>query len=246
MYRAVAFAAMRRGIDPDDAEPVAELARDMRPDASATPVIVDGVDATIEIRSPEVTRAVSTVAANPDVRTELVRRQREWAAAHGGGVVEGRDIGTVVFPDAELKVYLTADDGERASRRSKEMLDLHYDQVAADIARRDHIDSTRPGVAAERGRRRRPHRHHRARHRRGGRRGALALGSAAEPAALAECPDSQAQPGLVRVRPGGGRGGLPDLLAGRDPGPGTRPARRRLTSSPRCTAPTSTPCWPGA
>jgi cytidylate kinase len=83
------------------------------------------------------------VAANPEVRHELVQRQREWAEAHGGGVIEGRDIGTVVFPDAELKVYLTADDGERASRRSKEMLDLHYDQVAADIARRDHFDSTR-------------------------------------------------------------------------------------------------------
>ena len=99
MYRAVAFAAMRRGIDPDDAGPVAELAREHR-SRGGDKVIVDGVDATIEIRSPEVTRAVSTVAANPAVRRELVVRQREWAAAHGGGVVEGRDIGTVVFPDA--------------------------------------------------------------------------------------------------------------------------------------------------
>jgi CMP/dCMP kinase len=106
--------------------------------------VVDGVDATIEIRGPEVTRAVSTVAANPAVREALVVRQREWVAEHGGGVVEGRDIGTVVFPSAALKLYLTADDSERASRRSKEMLDLHYDQVAADIARRDHVDSTRP------------------------------------------------------------------------------------------------------
>ncbi|MGH9095769.1 MAG: (d)CMP kinase, partial [Acidimicrobiales bacterium] len=106
-------------------------------------VLVDGVDATIEIRSPEVTRAVSAVAANPDVRRELVTRQQEWAASHGGGVIEGRDIGTVVFPDADVKVYLTADDSERASRRSKEMLDMRYDQVAADIARRDHVDSTR-------------------------------------------------------------------------------------------------------
>jgi len=90
-----------------------------------------------------VTRAVSVVAANPGVRKELVMRQREWAGAHHGGVIEGRDIGTVVFPDAELKVYLTAEDGERASRRSKELLDMHYDQVAADIARRDYVDSTR-------------------------------------------------------------------------------------------------------
>jgi cytidylate kinase len=144
MYRAVAFAAIREGVDPADAAPVAELARSM--DLSVGPaVVVDGVDATIEIRNPEVTRAVSTVAANPDVRAELVLRQREWVAGHGGGaVVEGRDIGTVVFPGAAVKVYLTADDRERATRRSKEMLDLHYDDVAADIARRDHIDSTRP------------------------------------------------------------------------------------------------------
>ena len=143
MYRAVAFAAIRRNIDPADDAPVAELAREMELTVGDA-VVVDGTDATIEIRSPEVTRAVSTVAANPGVRKELVIRQREWAEAHGGGVVEGRDIGTVVFPDAAVKVYLTADDRERASRRSKEMLDLHYDQVAADIARRDHIDSTRP------------------------------------------------------------------------------------------------------
>jgi cytidylate kinase len=143
MYRAVAFEAMRRGIDPGDPAPVAELARTVHLEVGDE-ILVDGVDATIEIRSPEVTRAVSTVAANPDVRRELVVRQREWVAERGGGVVEGRDIGTVVFPSAELKVYLTADDRERANRRSKEMLDLHYDQVAADIARRDHIDSTRP------------------------------------------------------------------------------------------------------
>jgi cytidylate kinase len=143
MYRAVAFAAIRRGLDPQDAGAVAELARQIDLTVGDI-VLVEGVDATIEIRSPEVTRAVSTVAANAEVRHELVLRQREWADAHGGGVVEGRDIGTVVFPQAPVKVYLTADDRERASRRSKEMLDLHYDQVAADIARRDHIDSTRP------------------------------------------------------------------------------------------------------
>lgn len=142
MYRAVAFAAIRRGIDPDDAERVAELARQIDLEVGES-VKVDGADATIEIRSPEVTRAVSVVAANPAVRAELVARQREWASGHDGGVVEGRDIGTVVFPEADVKVYLTADDTERASRRSKEMLDLQYDQVAADIARRDHADSTR-------------------------------------------------------------------------------------------------------
>lgn len=150
MYRAVAFEAIRREVEPDDAAAVAELAR--RLDLTvADRVTVNGTDATAEIRSPEVTRAVSTVAANPEVRSELRRRQREWAESRGGGVVEGRDIGTVVFPQARIKVYLTADDGERASRRSKETLEHDYDQVAADLARRDHLDSTRaasPLVAA--------------------------------------------------------------------------------------------------
>ena len=106
-------------------------------------MLVDGVDATVEIRGPAVSRAVSVVAANPAVRAELVSRQREWAHRRGGGVLEGRDIGTVVFPDAELKVYLTADVEERARRRAKEVTDLDYETVAADIARRDAIDSSR-------------------------------------------------------------------------------------------------------
>lgn len=142
MYRSVAFIAIRRGVDPEDTGLVAKLAQDMDLEVSER-VLVDTVDATIEIRSPEVTRAVSIVAANPQVRRELVRRQREWAIDHGGGVVEGRDIGTVVFPGAPVKVYLTASDEQRAQRRSQELLDMHYDEVAADIARRDHVDSTR-------------------------------------------------------------------------------------------------------
>lgn len=144
MYRSVAFAALRRGVDPADEAPVGELARDLeldlRPDGT---VWVDGVDATIEIRGPEVTRAVSIVAANTDVRDEMRRRQREWAAAHGGGVMEGRDIGTVVFPDAALKVYLDARPEIRAARRSKEVSDLSYETVAADLARRDALDQGR-------------------------------------------------------------------------------------------------------
>ena len=142
MYRSIAFAALRRGIDPTDAEAVARLAPQVDIDV-AERVTVDGADATVEIRGPEVTRAVSAVAANPDVRREMVRRQREWADAHAGGVIEGRDIGSVVFPEAELKIYLTASDEERARRRSQEVRELAYDEVAADIARRDHVDSTR-------------------------------------------------------------------------------------------------------
>jgi len=142
MYRAVAFAAIRNGVDPYDREAVAKLARGLELQVDDR-VVVDGTDATIEIRSPEVTRAVAVIATNPEVRSELRHRQREWARGREGGVVEGRDIGSVVFPEAELKVYLTASDDERAARRHKELRDLHYDEVAADMARRDRIDSTR-------------------------------------------------------------------------------------------------------
>ena len=143
MYRGVTFAALRRGIDPADAEVVSRLALQVELTLADGTIVVDGVDATIEIRGPEVTRAVSLVAANADVRTEMVRRQREWAAERGGGVLEGRDIGTVVFPDATLKVYLTASPEVRASRRSKEVTDLSYETVAADLARRDALDQGR-------------------------------------------------------------------------------------------------------
>jgi CMP/dCMP kinase len=144
MYRAVTFAALRRGVDPDEEAPVGKLAREfeleMHPDGS---IEVDGVDASIEIRGPEVTRAVSIVAANREVRAELRRRQRAWAEQAGGGVIEGRDIGTVVFPDATLKVYLDARPEVRAARRSKEVTELSYETVAADLARRDALDQGR-------------------------------------------------------------------------------------------------------
>lgn len=143
MYRAVAFAVIRQGMDPADSEPVGALARAVDIRVADGRVMVDDIDATVEIRGPEVTRAVSLVAANPEVRDEMRALQRQWAAERGGGVIEGRDIGTVVFPDALLKVYLTASEEVRASRRAKEMTDLRYDQVAADIARRDAADSGR-------------------------------------------------------------------------------------------------------
>jgi cytidylate kinase len=138
MYRSVTFAALRAGIDPTDTEAVAALAPDVTI-VVAERVVVDGVDATEAIRGADVTKAVSAVAANPAVRAELVRRQQAWAHERGGGVIEGRDIGTVVFPDAELKIYLTADEGERLRRRAVEA----GDEVAQDIARRDAADSTR-------------------------------------------------------------------------------------------------------
>ncbi len=138
MYRSVAFACLGRGIDPADADAVAALAPTLTIIISSE-VLVDGEDATTAIRGPEVSRAVTAVASNAAVRTELVRRQQEWANERGGGVLEGRDIGTVVFPDAELKVYLTADEAERLRRRAVEA----GDEVALDIRRRDEADAAR-------------------------------------------------------------------------------------------------------
>jgi CMP/dCMP kinase len=143
MYRSVAYAILHAGGDPADAELAANTARSMELDVGLDTVMVNGVDASVEIRGPEVTRAVSLVAANPAVRVEMVSRQREWTERRGGGVLEGRDIGTVVFPEAELKVYLTADPAERARRRAKEDTTLDVETVAADLARRDALDTNR-------------------------------------------------------------------------------------------------------
>jgi len=135
MYRVLALAGVRRGLDPEDAPGHEDLARTVDMEVGER-VLLDGEDVTGDLRSPEVGRAVSPVAAMPGVRTELVRRQREWVAEHGGAVVEGRDIGSVVFPDADVKVFLTASAAERARRRAQ-------DETADDLARRDLLDSTR-------------------------------------------------------------------------------------------------------
>jgi 3-phosphoshikimate 1-carboxyvinyltransferase len=141
MYRSVAALALAEGIAPDDHDAVAALAAGSDIEVG-TGVVINGHDVTDVIRTPEVGQAVSVVAANADVRTQLVQRQRAWAQAHGGGVVEGRDIGKVVFPEAELKIYLTASAEERARRRR--------DESAADVARRDRIDSTRTASPLQR------------------------------------------------------------------------------------------------
>ncbi len=143
MYRAVAFAALRYDVDPSDTDAVASMARTIDIDVSPKGVFVEGADCTVEIRGPEVTRAVSAIAANPEVRAELQARQREWATRKGGGVIEGRDIGSVVFPNARAKFFLTARSEVRAGRRAKEVTDLDYETVAADLVRRDTADSTR-------------------------------------------------------------------------------------------------------
>ncbi|MBV8304926.1 MAG: (d)CMP kinase [Acidimicrobiia bacterium] len=143
MYRSVTLAALQRGVEASDGEALATLARSLDIEVGAR-VLVDGVDVTTAIRRTDVTAVVSAVSAHPPVRAEMVRRQRRWAEAHGGeGVVEGRDIGTVVFPDADVKVFLTASEQERARRRQRDERAPHVDAVAADLARRDAIDSTR-------------------------------------------------------------------------------------------------------
>ena len=146
MYRAVTFAVLRRGVDPYDTEQVAEVASTIELDVTgvdgAAVVVVDGEDATVEIRGREVTGAVSAVAANSDVRAEMVRRQRSMVAEQGGSVVEGRDIGSVVFPDADLKLFVTASARVRAERRVAE-IGGDVDEVEASIIERDRKDSLR-------------------------------------------------------------------------------------------------------
>ena len=142
MYRGITCAALRKGIDPSDDAAVAELALITQLDISEDGLLVDGIDATADIRGEAVTRAVSSVAANSEVRRDLRERQRSWVASRGGGVVEGRDIATVVFPDARLKVFLTASPLVRAQRRVAQ-IGGDVDQIARDIAERDHKDSTR-------------------------------------------------------------------------------------------------------
>jgi cytidylate kinase len=134
MYRAVAWAALHRHVDPADRDAVAELARSLSIEIGDR-VEVDGTDVTAAIRGPEVSGVVSVVAANGGVRAVLVERQRRWMAERGGGVVEGRDIGSVVFPDADVKIFLTASADERARRRPEESVDA--------LSRRDRLDSTR-------------------------------------------------------------------------------------------------------
>ncbi len=142
MYRAMTFAALRRGVVEGDLDEVASMAPDVDISVVDGEVIVDGVDATQAIRGREVTEAVSQVAANPGVRAVLVDRQRRWVAERGGGVVEGRDIGSVVFPDADLKLFITASPRTRAERRVME-IGGDVDEVEASIIERDRKDSSR-------------------------------------------------------------------------------------------------------
>ena len=142
MYRAMTFAALQRGVVEGDLDEVAAMAPTVDVLIDGDQVYVDGVDATSAIRGREVTDAVSQIAANPAVRDVLVQRQRAWVNERGGGVVEGRDIGSVVFPDAQLKLYITASARVRAERRVQD-IGGDVDEVEASIIKRDRIDSSR-------------------------------------------------------------------------------------------------------
>jgi cytidylate kinase len=161
MYRSLAWVALRDGVPLDDEDALVALASahpvSLRVEAGATmpDVFIDGTDVTSAIRTPEVDSAVSAVARMPEVRRILVFAQRQ-AAEPGDFVVEGRDIGTVVFPDADVKVFITASPEERARRRAADErsagLAPTVDDMLARIKARDHKDSSRqasPLVAAD-------------------------------------------------------------------------------------------------
>jgi cytidylate kinase len=146
MYRAVTLAAKERGLDLADADRLAELAGEIRVELDGEHVVLDGRDVTRDIRTFEITRAIQYAADNPAVRAQLVLWQR--AAAEGHNVVtEGRDQGTVVFPDAQCKIFLTADENERAERRYRDLVargeQVSFDEVLNAQHLRDERDRTR-------------------------------------------------------------------------------------------------------
>ncbi|PRQ12021.1 cytidylate kinase [Corynebacterium sp. 13CS0277] len=151
MYRVATLHVLNQGIDPADTEAVvaatAALPLVVNDDPASREVLLDGKDVSAEIRSAEVTRAVSAVSAIPAVRDNLVALQRSLAREAGRCVLDGRDIGTNVFPDAPAKIFLTASARVRAERRHAELLakgeDVSFEEVFADVERRDHLDSTR-------------------------------------------------------------------------------------------------------
>jgi cytidylate kinase len=147
MYRAVGWKATLDNIPLDDESQVAQIAADAQLSVSDEAVVIDGIDVTRAIRTPQIDRAATAVARLPRVRAALVARQRALGD-HGGIVMEGRDIGTVVFPNADLKVYLDAAPDERARRRARDPAHSGGPAAVADVATaltaRDELDRTRP------------------------------------------------------------------------------------------------------
>ncbi|UQZ90294.1 (d)CMP kinase [Deltaproteobacteria bacterium Smac51] len=151
LYRAIALTALRRGVDPADQPAAEELARSLKitalPGPNGTSIIVDGEDVTEQLRKPEVSLGAATISAWPGVREVLLSIQR-GLGDEGKVVVEGRDMGTVVFPDAGLKLFLYADPEARAKRRFTELTakgeNVSFDGVLADQSKRDEADQSRP------------------------------------------------------------------------------------------------------
>lgn len=142
MYRGIAYAVLRDAVDQNDADAVGRLAGITELELEDDALWVDGTDVTLSIRSDDINAVVSVIAAHSLVRVEMREQQRLWINEHKGGVVEGRDIGTVVFPDAVLKVFLTASPDVRANRRLAQS-GGDASAIASSIAHRDHLDSTR-------------------------------------------------------------------------------------------------------
>lgn len=149
MYRALALAARRRGLGPDDAEAIGRLAEEIDigfGEGDPAPVLLGGEDVSEAIREPEMSEWASRISVHPAVRAALVRRQRALVA-RGDWVLEGRDATSVIAPDADVLVFLTASLEERARRRHRELLergrDVSFEEVKRDMAERDHRDYTR-------------------------------------------------------------------------------------------------------
>jgi cytidylate kinase len=150
MYRAITLKVLRSNIEPSDSDAIDKLVEDtsvrLEQMNDQIKVFLDNQDVTKDIRSPEVTAAVSAVSAIPKVRELMVRMQRE-IGKNGGVVLEGRDIGTVVFPDADLKIFMIANVDERAHRRQKDLerigVQVNLEKLIEDINERDYKDSHR-------------------------------------------------------------------------------------------------------
>ena len=142
MYRCIALQSMMENVEATDEVSMARIAETADISVEGTTSLLNGDDVSQLIRTPEIASIVSIIAAQSPVRTAMRHQQQKWIGVHGGGVVEGRDIGTVVFPEAKVKIYLTASPEERAARRvGQNGGDIA--NVAASIAERDRIDSGR-------------------------------------------------------------------------------------------------------
>jgi CMP/dCMP kinase len=148
MYRALTWLALERGVDLDDGSPLGTLAEASPITFDADRVSIDGQDVTEAIRQADIDRVVSSVARHPEVREVMRDRQRELAE-QGDAVIEGRDIGTVVCPHADVKVYLVAESAERARRRVSERPEIGAEALATDLRLRDERDAAQMQPAAD-------------------------------------------------------------------------------------------------